>query len=259
MGSLFVEEKCIGYYSSRDRILLVGEGDFSFALSLATAFGDASNMVATSLDSEGMLEVKYMSSARANVALLKLKGCTILHEVDALTMSQHPNLRHRVFDRIAYNFPHAGFVGREDNSYQISLHKEVVGGFLRNGRNMLTEKGEIHVTHKTEYPYSEWEIVKLGQDAGLKLTGIESFNVHAYPGYVNRRGAGNRSYETFRVGTSCTYKQWRSLKVLAGGAGIFLIKFGFYVRVKNTVRVESNNNNAKVSVRLIEKKTFFLK
>ncbi|XP_012849416.1 PREDICTED: uncharacterized protein At4g26485-like [Erythranthe guttata] len=39
-------------YSSSHRILLVGEGDFSFSACLAVAFGSASNMIATSLDSQ---------------------------------------------------------------------------------------------------------------------------------------------------------------------------------------------------------------
>lgn len=43
----------IKHYSSGHRILLVGEGDFSFSTCLAAAFGWASNMVATSLDSQG--------------------------------------------------------------------------------------------------------------------------------------------------------------------------------------------------------------
>lgn len=47
------EEKWRKHYSSRHRILLVGEGDFSFALSLARRFGSAHNMVATSLDTQG--------------------------------------------------------------------------------------------------------------------------------------------------------------------------------------------------------------
>lgn len=48
-----MEEKWIKYYCNHHKILLVGEGDFSFALSLANAFGSASNMIATSLDSKG--------------------------------------------------------------------------------------------------------------------------------------------------------------------------------------------------------------
>ena len=38
-------EKWRKHYSSKQRILLVGEVDFSFSLSLARAFGSAHNMV----------------------------------------------------------------------------------------------------------------------------------------------------------------------------------------------------------------------
>ncbi|GAB4830161.1 hypothetical protein Ancab_019802 [Ancistrocladus abbreviatus] len=42
------------HYCSSHEILLVGEGDFSFSACLAEAFGSATNMFATSLDSSGM-------------------------------------------------------------------------------------------------------------------------------------------------------------------------------------------------------------
>ena len=47
-------EKWIMHYSSSHKILLVGEGNFSFAACLGRAFGSAANMVATSLDSKGL-------------------------------------------------------------------------------------------------------------------------------------------------------------------------------------------------------------
>jgi 25S rRNA (uracil2634-N3)-methyltransferase len=55
MNETKMEEKWIKHYSNHHKILLVGEGDFSFALSLANTFGSASNMVATSRDSKGTL------------------------------------------------------------------------------------------------------------------------------------------------------------------------------------------------------------
>ncbi|KAE9598572.1 hypothetical protein Lalb_Chr15g0082421 [Lupinus albus] len=43
--------KWVTHYCSDHKILLVGEGDFSFSLSLAQSFGSSSNIVASSLDS----------------------------------------------------------------------------------------------------------------------------------------------------------------------------------------------------------------
>jgi 25S rRNA (uracil2634-N3)-methyltransferase len=49
------DAKWVGEYSSTQSILLVGEGDFSFSLALATGFGSGENIVATSLDRYGKL------------------------------------------------------------------------------------------------------------------------------------------------------------------------------------------------------------
>jgi len=59
--------------------------------------------------------------ARASEKLneLEVRGCTIVNEVDAHKMAEHPLLRYRKFDMIIYNFPHADFYGREDNGFQI--------------------------------------------------------------------------------------------------------------------------------------------
>ena len=50
---LSIEVRWIKHYSSEYKILLVGEGDFSFSASLAVAFVSATNITATSLDSIG--------------------------------------------------------------------------------------------------------------------------------------------------------------------------------------------------------------
>ena len=45
---------------------------------------------------------------------LEAMGATVLHGVDVKDMNLHANLQLRWFDRIVFNFPHAGFNGRED-------------------------------------------------------------------------------------------------------------------------------------------------
>jgi hypothetical protein len=47
------EEKWLNHYSSMHSTLIVGDGDFSFSLALATAFGSGANLVATTLDTYG--------------------------------------------------------------------------------------------------------------------------------------------------------------------------------------------------------------
>ncbi|XP_031280352.1 heavy metal-associated isoprenylated plant protein 41-like [Pistacia vera] len=172
---------------------------------LAKAFGSAANMIATSLDSREMLTKKY-SSANSNLIELEKRGCTIVHGVDANTMSHHPLLRGKSFDRIIFNFPHAGFFFREHDSLQIGMHQTLVRGFLSSARNMLKEKGEVHVTHKIADPFDRWEIEKLATEVGLFLVGKAWFYKSDYPGYENKRGSGHKFNKGFPVGLCMTFK-----------------------------------------------------
>ncbi|CAJ1971441.1 unnamed protein product [Sphenostylis stenocarpa] len=141
-----------------------------------------------------------------NLAELTKLGCTVVHEVDAQTMSEHPLLKPMCFDRIVFNFPHAGFVYQENDIRQIELHKDVVSGFLKSARNMVSDDGEIHVTHKNSHPYNLWEIVKLAEKVNLQLVEKVPFYAYHYLGYVNKRGSGVRCDQSFPVGDCSTFK-----------------------------------------------------
>ncbi|XP_004308245.1 PREDICTED: uncharacterized protein At4g26485-like [Fragaria vesca subsp. vesca] len=199
-------EKRIMHYRSNQKILLVGEGNFSFAACLAKRFGSAKNMVATSLDSKESVICKYSTAASSNLKELEDLGCVLLHEVDVNTMRQHPLLVNQRFDRVVFNFPHAGFIFREHEKSQIKLHQDLVRAFFASACDMLNESGEVHVTHKTAYPFSKWEIVKLAKKAELFLIEEASFSRWDYPGYVNMRGSGINCDQTFPVGQCSTYK-----------------------------------------------------
>ncbi|KAJ7963556.1 DUF2431 domain protein [Quillaja saponaria] len=95
------------YCSSRS-ILLVGAGDFSFSACLAVAFGSASNMVVTSLDSRDFLFRNY-SNAMSNVRELRSRRCTIIHSVDATELANHSSLHGCQFERIISTFHTLGF------------------------------------------------------------------------------------------------------------------------------------------------------
>ncbi|XP_057757802.1 uncharacterized protein At4g26485-like isoform X1 [Arachis stenosperma] len=199
-------EKWRKHYSSRHRILLVGEGDFSFSLSLATAFGSAHNLVATSIDSQENIVKKY-SNGINNVRELEERGCLVLYGVDAKEMSQHFFLKTQRFDRIVYNFPHVGFLYPENSYCQIQLNKRLVKGFLSNAKILVRkEGGEIHVTHKEGDPYSKWGLVKKAEKRGLVLQQAVPFFKDDYPGYDNKRAHGKLCDASFPIGESNTYK-----------------------------------------------------
>nr|XP_011470472.1 PREDICTED: uncharacterized protein At4g26485-like [Fragaria vesca subsp. vesca] len=133
---------------------------------------------------------KYSNAAPSNLKELEDRGCVILHGVDVHIMKQHHLLVNQLFDRIVFNFPHAGFIHREDEKRQIKVHQHLVRGFFDSACKMLKVNGEVHVTHKTSHPYNEWEIVKLAKESGLYLVEEASFSTRDYPGYMNKRGSG---------------------------------------------------------------------
>ncbi|KAI3892391.1 hypothetical protein MKX03_012609 [Papaver bracteatum] len=193
----------ITHYNSSQKILLVGEGDFSFASCLAHAFGSASNMVATSLDSEDTLCTRLPSS-QLHIKDLRSLGCLVLHNVDVNFMAssfRYPLLARMKFNRIVYNFPHAGhFKMSETNHSVIQRHKNLLSGFFRNSIKMLKEDGEVHVAHRDDHPYNRWEIEKLANEAGLILIATIDFCSFQYVGYNNRRGGSIRSNGSFPLG-----------------------------------------------------------
>ena len=64
--------KWLNDYSSMQSILIVGDGDFSFSLALATAFGSGYNLVATSLDSYGQFIISPPLAAGHVVSVFAL-------------------------------------------------------------------------------------------------------------------------------------------------------------------------------------------
>ncbi|KAJ0095700.1 hypothetical protein Patl1_16331 [Pistacia atlantica] len=205
MGIVEEEEKWVTHYSSTHQILLVGEGDFSFSLCLALSFASASNICTTSLDSYDTVIKKY-KKAKSNLGTLEKLGASILHGVDATKMKLHPNLKMRKFDRIIFNFPHAGFYGKEDNKHMIEMHRSLVHGFFKNASTMLRANGEVHVSHKTKPPFDSWNLVELASSNSLSLNECVPFQEEDYPGYNHKRGDGPRCDEAFPLGECRTFK-----------------------------------------------------
>lgn len=100
-------------FKPTDKILLIGEGNFSFARALIIDPPSSlehvvpANVTATSYDSEEECFSKY-PDAEAIVSTLKRCGAQVLFGIDATKLQKQPVLKGRRWDRIVWNFPHAG-------------------------------------------------------------------------------------------------------------------------------------------------------
>ena len=148
------------YALPSERLLVLGEADFSWASSLLPLCDPSERrrrLTTTSYDSKQTLCEKYGAKAvEANVAALKTAGASVLHGIDATRLADYPELLRRApFDLIVFVFPHAG--GAEGLDASIQANRELLRTLLReqSGR-MLAEGGEVHVTLVHRYPYTAW-------------------------------------------------------------------------------------------------------
>ncbi|CBI39839.3 uncharacterized protein LOC104877638 [Vitis vinifera] len=193
----------IKHYSSEYKILLVGEGDFSFSASLAVAFASATNITATSLDSIEFLSTNYRH-ALSNIDTLWSLGAKVMHDVDATKMAHVLPFNCMRFDRVVYNFPLAGFFPNESREDEIRRNQMLVQLFLENAKKMIHIDGEIHITHKSNGFFREWNLEFLASRVGLRLIEEVPFNFRDYPGYRTKYGFGGDN--NFNCNPSRTYK-----------------------------------------------------
>ncbi|PWA41893.1 hypothetical protein CTI12_AA549910 [Artemisia annua] len=207
MSTSKAKENRIHCYNSSQKILLVGEGNFSFSACLARALRSANNIVATSYHDQNLQVIKHPTSI-PHLEELKMLGCLLVFEVDVNKMHSHPVLKKMKFDIIIYNFPHAGHysVLKENSSWLIEMHRELVGAYFKSASKMLNEGGEVHLRHRDDSPYDKWNVVSLAGESGLKLKDKVIFHMSDYPGYSNVRGGNVRSDDTFPILCAFTFQ-----------------------------------------------------
>ncbi|KAF7797176.1 hypothetical protein EIP86_008368 [Pleurotus ostreatoroseus] len=128
-------------FKATDRILLIGEGNLSFARALvydppaALQYLPLSNLTATAYDTEEDCLLKY-PEAREILQSLREKNVEVLFGVDATKLERHATLKNRSFDKIVWNFPHAG-KGIADQDRNILSNQLLLLGFLRSAAHLL--------------------------------------------------------------------------------------------------------------------------
>ncbi|KAJ8065080.1 hypothetical protein OCU04_005792 [Sclerotinia nivalis] len=181
-------------FSASDSILLIGDGDLSFARSLITHH-KIEKLTATVYESSlPILEEKY-PHVPENIKGIEDGGGIIKFGVDAMKMRAWTTGKggrgDGVMDRVIFNFPHVGGKSTDVNR-QVRYNQELLVAFLRNSIPSLSPKkgSSIIITLFEGEPYTLWNIRDLGRHAGLEVERSFKFQASAYPGYRHARTLG---------------------------------------------------------------------
>ncbi|MEQ1790562.1 MAG: class I SAM-dependent methyltransferase [Rickettsiales bacterium] len=161
---------------SKGRTLLVGEGNFSFALNLAKKPQISANkLVATTFETENNLS----EEALANVAKLKITGAMVLYGVDATKL--HSVFGSWLFDNIIFQFPH---VGSRDAIEGHNPNFILVRDFLVSAKSQLQRGGQVLISAvNTPHYHGAFQFEEAAKIAGFKPPEIYKFDPNAFPEY----------------------------------------------------------------------------
>eukprot|EP01059_Diplonema_ambulator_P036920 TRINITY_DN950_c0_g1_i2.p1 TRINITY_DN950_c0_g1~~TRINITY_DN950_c0_g1_i2.p1 ORF type:complete len:1900 (+),score=439.49 TRINITY_DN950_c0_g1_i2:41-5740(+) len=169
-------------YAASTRLLLVGEGNFSYAAALCQHFGHAPNVVATGYDS--YTELLKLPGGEGNATTAKRCGATVLHEIDATKLQ---DLRSKLgdFDAIRWNNPHSG--AYPTGAENVASNQCLLEAFLRSAVHILRPGGEIHIV-SSQHSMKKWRIEEMGQPV-VACVKIER-HVNPFDSYVSQRSRG---------------------------------------------------------------------
>ena len=168
-----------------DKILLIGEGDFSFSCWLCECLTDGSSITASAFDSLQVALVKYPSLEK-NLELLEDYQVKILFNIDATNLNKK---KISSFDKIIFNFPHVG-KGIKDQDRNILANQELLLGFLSGVSRVMNPNGKVFITLRIGLPYDLWNLKKIAQKCGFATLMSFVFDPKDYPGYSHKRTLG---------------------------------------------------------------------
>eukprot|EP01121_Diplochlamys_sp_Union-15-3_P011041 TRINITY_DN3167_c0_g2_i1.p1 TRINITY_DN3167_c0_g2~~TRINITY_DN3167_c0_g2_i1.p1 ORF type:complete len:279 (-),score=36.29 TRINITY_DN3167_c0_g2_i1:439-1275(-) len=180
----------LGPFKSDQDILFLGEGDFSFAHSVASVLKSQDKIVATCYDSKKNLKAKYSGVTETLKELTEL-GVSVFYSVDATHLNDYPKITKKQYDKIVFNFPH----NEGALPHEIEAHQRLISNFFLSAKGLLKPNGKILVTIKTSPPYSQWDILKLADKASLVLNFTTKFDPQLYTQYKNKRTANDSTFD----------------------------------------------------------------
>lgn len=169
------------YHSNTEKILIVGDGDLSFALSIATylqqQYGSARKLIATTHESYDSVCTTYTDGLK-HITTLQSLGAKVYHEVDATNLSAFHVIDDQTFDYILWNFPCIRVEkGADGQVSELDQNIQLLQRFFQNAHHYLVDKvGEVHVAHKTIEPFSWWKIADIAAAQDFTCVGKVIFD-----------------------------------------------------------------------------------
>lgn len=156
--------------------LFVGEGNLSFALSLAKTPGiTASNLVTTTFEQTSDLS----DEARQNAETLNQSGVSVMNGIDATKLEQY--FPHQKFDTITFQFPNAG---SREPEYGRNPNYILIRDFLKSAASCLAPNGKILITAVDSPHYQgAFQFEEAAEKAGYNIRGSYPFDPKSFPGY----------------------------------------------------------------------------
>ncbi|XP_049469476.1 ferredoxin-fold anticodon-binding domain-containing protein 1 [Panthera uncia] len=209
------------------RLLLVGEGNFSFAAALSETLEDSTSVTATCLQRPADLAGDPV--AQENLQRLRERGTEVRFGVDCTQLADAFELHHREFDRIYFNFPHCG------RKAGVAKNRELLAKFFQSCKDVLAPEGEVYVAlcrgqggtpadKPTREWHNSWQVVAMAALGGFILSDVHPFSCEAVPGY---KCTGYRSQDkSFHVEGALNHIFTQSLPFEDSQPRIFRTKVG---------------------------------
>lgn len=173
----FVQAVCNG------KTLFIGEGNFSFSLSIANEITKPQNITATSLETNNLSDF-----TQNNIAKLINLGANVHLGIDGTQIDK--TFQGYKFDNIIFHFPNTGNIQSIEGKHSNFI---LLRDFLTSAKPLITNCGRIIITI-VDSPYYQgaFQITEVAKITGYNNIEFYSFDVNQHPNYVHTMTTQNK-------------------------------------------------------------------